>query len=151
MLCAERDSLRQEHRIAVQNFRASIRELVVLVDNSASDFNLAHWRIRTASHACEVARDALEHHQVEHGCRIAATRAVWCQDRDRLLHEHNSAAMEFSRVAWALTEIAGTSSARDYRMLNLENDRAKARLRKARDAYVRHIAEHGCAAKKVSS
>ena len=70
MLCAEYDSLRQEHQAAVQNFRASLRDLVVLVDNSAadSDFNLAHRRIRAARRAFEAARDALEHHQAEHGC-----------------------------------------------------------------------------------
>ena len=70
MLCAEHDSLRQEHQAAVRKFRESIGDLVVLVDNSAadSDFNLAHRRIRAARRACEVARDALEHHQAEHGC-----------------------------------------------------------------------------------
>ena len=70
MLCAERDLLRHEHQAAVQNFRASVRDLVILVDNSAadSDFNLAHRRIRVARLACEVARDALEHHQTEHRC-----------------------------------------------------------------------------------
>lgn len=70
MLCAQRDSLRQEHRASVQNFRTSVRDLVVLVDNSSadSDFNLAHRRIRAALRAFEVARDALEDHQAEHGC-----------------------------------------------------------------------------------
>jgi hypothetical protein len=70
MLCAQHDSLRQEHHAAVQKFRESLRDLVVLVDNSAadSDFNLAHRRIRAARRACEVTRDALEHHQAEHGC-----------------------------------------------------------------------------------
>ena len=70
MLCAEHDSLRQEHQAAVQNFRASIRDLVVLVDHSAADpdFKLAHRRIRAARGACEVARATLEHHQAEHGC-----------------------------------------------------------------------------------
>jgi hypothetical protein len=64
----EHDSLGQEYQAAVQNLRSSIRDLVVLVDdNSAtdSDFNLAHWRIRTARRACDVARKALEHHQAE--------------------------------------------------------------------------------------
>ena len=72
MLCAKRDSLRREHKTAVQNFRASIRDLVTLVDNSDadsdSDFDLAHRRIGVARRAYEVARDALEHHQAEHGC-----------------------------------------------------------------------------------
>src|ERR1700737_4431688 len=70
MLCAEDDSLRQEHRAAVKTFRASIRGLVVLVENSAadSDFPLAHLRIRAACGACEVARAIMEHHRVEHGC-----------------------------------------------------------------------------------
>jgi len=70
MLCAQQDSLRQEHQAAVQKFRESIGDRVVLVDNSGgdSDFSLAHRRIRAARRACEVARDALEHHQAEHGC-----------------------------------------------------------------------------------
>jgi hypothetical protein len=67
MLCAEHDSLRHEHQAVVQNFRAAIRDLVVLVDNSAADsnFNLAHLRIRAARRACEMARDALEHRLAE--------------------------------------------------------------------------------------
>jgi hypothetical protein len=70
MPCAEQDLLRQKHRTAVQNFRAAIRDLVLLVDNSATDsnFNLGHRRIRAARRACEVARDAIEHHQEKHGC-----------------------------------------------------------------------------------
>ena len=70
MLCADHNSLQQEHRAVVQNFRASIGNLVVLVDDSAegSDFDLAHRRIRAARRACEAARDAMEHHQAEHGC-----------------------------------------------------------------------------------
>ena len=70
MLCTERDSLRQEHEAAVRNYRVAIFDLVVLVDKSAadSDFNLAHLRIREARRTCEATRDALEHHQAEHGC-----------------------------------------------------------------------------------
>ena len=70
MPCAERDSLRDEHRAAVQGFRAAIRDLAVLVDTfgADSDFNLAHQRIRGVRRACEAARDAMEHHQAEHGC-----------------------------------------------------------------------------------
>jgi hypothetical protein len=70
MSCAEHDSLQQEHRTAIRIFRASIRDLVVLVENSAADsaFTLAHLRVRAACGACEVARANLEHHQVEHGC-----------------------------------------------------------------------------------
>ena len=50
MRCAEHDSLRQEYQATVANFRAAIRDLVDLVDNSAtdSDFTSAHWRIRAA-------------------------------------------------------------------------------------------------------
>jgi hypothetical protein len=71
MLCAGYDWLRQEHQAAVQDFRGSIRDLVVLVDNSTanSDFNLAHRRIRAARRTCESARDAMEHHLAEHGCQ----------------------------------------------------------------------------------
>jgi hypothetical protein len=70
MPCAKRDSLQQERQATAQKFRASLRDLVVLVDTSAtdSDFNLAHLRIRAARGAYEVARAALEHHQMAHGC-----------------------------------------------------------------------------------
>jgi hypothetical protein len=70
MWCAEHDSLRQERLAAAQNFRASICDLVVLVETSAadSDFNLAHRRIRAARRNFEAARDALEQHEAEHGC-----------------------------------------------------------------------------------
>ncbi len=70
MPCACRDSLRLEHLAAVQKFRASISNLVALVDNSAMDldFDLAHLQIRAARGTCEVTRAALEHHQAEHGC-----------------------------------------------------------------------------------
>lgn len=70
MLCAERDSLRHEYRSAVQNLRESIRDLVILVDNSVADavFNSSHQRVGVARRAYEEARDALEHHQAEHGC-----------------------------------------------------------------------------------
>jgi hypothetical protein len=61
MLCTEYDSSLQEHRVAVKTFRGSIRELVVLAENSATDseFTLAHLRIRPACGACEVARATL--------------------------------------------------------------------------------------------
>jgi hypothetical protein len=70
MECAERDLLRQEHRAALRNFRASIRDLVVLVDTSTadSDFNLAHLRIRAARGHCDVTQATLEHHREAHGC-----------------------------------------------------------------------------------
>ena len=70
VLCAEHDSLQRDLQATVQDYRASIRDLVVLVENSAtdSDFNLAHRRIRGAHRTCEAARDALEHHMAEHGC-----------------------------------------------------------------------------------
>jgi len=70
MLCAEHDLRRQEHQAAVQKFRASIRDLVVLVDTTAaeSDFNLAHRRIGAARRTCDMARDAMDHHQAEHAC-----------------------------------------------------------------------------------
>jgi hypothetical protein len=71
MLCAERDLLRLEHLAAVQNFRASFRDLVALVDNSAADinFSLVQRRIRAARRACDMTQDALSRHQAEHGCQ----------------------------------------------------------------------------------
>ena len=70
MLCAARDSLRQARTAAAQKFRASFRDIIVLVDTSATDAdcNLAHRRIRAARYAYEEARDAMEFHQAEHGC-----------------------------------------------------------------------------------
>jgi len=72
MLSVERDSLRQEHWATVQKFRAAIRDLVVLVDNSSLDsaaaFNLAQIRIGAARGVYEVARATLGYHQAEYGC-----------------------------------------------------------------------------------
>jgi hypothetical protein len=69
---------------------------------------------------------------------------VSCKERDRLLHEYNSAVQELSRAVGEVADKAGTSSADDYALLNREKDRAKARLKTARSAYERHVAEHGC-------
>ena len=70
MLCAELDSLRQKRCMAVQNFRAAIHDMIVLVEALGTDldFDLAHLRVRAARGACEIARAALELHQAEHGC-----------------------------------------------------------------------------------
>lgn len=69
---------------------------------------------------------------------------MWCKERDRLLHEYNSAIKEVSQAVGELADLAGTSSASDYELLIREKDRAKARLKNARSVYERHIAEHGC-------
>ena len=45
---------------------------------------------------------------------------VWCEGKDRLLHEYNSAVVEFSSAVQVLTDVAGTSKAEDYRLLSLE-------------------------------
>ena len=74
-----------------------------------------------------------------------------CEEKDRLLHEYYSAALEASKAVLSLADLAGTSTGGDYQLLSLEKDRAKARLRKARSAYEKHIAEHGCADKKNSN
>jgi hypothetical protein len=70
MRCAEHIRLQQEQQTAVQTFRSSIHHLVALIDNSAtdSDFNLAHRKIMADRRTCEASRDALKHHQEEHGC-----------------------------------------------------------------------------------
>ena len=70
MRCAEYNAFWQEHQAAAKNVYVSIRALVALIDDSApdSDFNLAHRRIRADLRTCQALRDALEHHQEEHGC-----------------------------------------------------------------------------------
>jgi hypothetical protein len=69
---------------------------------------------------------------------------VSCEEGDRLFHEYNSAVLGVSQAVGALADLAGTSSGSDYELLSREKDRAKARLKKARSAYERHITEHGC-------
>jgi hypothetical protein len=73
MLCAEQNALWQEHRAAVKNYVAAIRELVELVDHSGEnpDFNRAHLRIKSARGLCDVAQAALTLHEVEHGCQTS--------------------------------------------------------------------------------
>ena len=70
---------------------------------------------------------------------------MWCEEKDRLFNEYNTATLESSRAVTKLAELAGTSSGSDYELLSREKDRAKERLRHARDAYERHITKHGCA------
>jgi hypothetical protein len=69
---------------------------------------------------------------------------VLCEERDRLLHEYNAAVRGVSQAVAKLADLAGTSSGSDYQLLSRENDRAKARLKKARSEYERHLSEHGC-------
>ena len=69
---------------------------------------------------------------------------MWCEEKDRLFSEYNSATLESSRAVAKLAELAGTSSGPDYELLGREKDRAKERLKQARSAYEHHIAEHGC-------
>jgi hypothetical protein len=70
--------------------------------------------------------------------------SVLCKERDRLLHEYNSAVLEVSRAVGEWADLSGISSADDYALLSREKDRAKARLKTARSAYERHVTEHGC-------
>ena len=65
MRSAEHSSLEREYRDTARILRASIRDLAVLVDNSATAmaFTLAHWRITAASGAHDAARSALEHYR----------------------------------------------------------------------------------------
>jgi hypothetical protein len=70
---------------------------------------------------------------------------VLCKERDRLLHEYNSAVLEVSRAVGEWTDLAGTKSDADYyRLLGREKDWAKALLENARFAYEQHMTEHGC-------
>lgn len=70
VLCVEYNAFWQEHRAAVKEFVAAIRDLVALVDYSAPDphFNRAHLRIKAAHGRCEVTQTALTLHELEHGC-----------------------------------------------------------------------------------
>jgi hypothetical protein len=70
---------------------------------------------------------------------------VWCEEKDRLFNEYNSAALESSQAVVKLADLAGTSSGSDYELLSREKDRAKERLKLAKSAYEHHITEHGCA------
>ena len=67
----------------MQNFVAAIRDLVALVDTSAtdSDFDLAHVRIRAARGVYEVAQVALKLHQLEPRCWTANTRSLMAGQR----------------------------------------------------------------------
>ena len=67
-----------------------------------------------------------------------------CEKADRLFHEYNSAVLGVSQAVGKLADLAGTSSGSDYELLSREKDRAKARLKKSRAEYERHLSEHGC-------
>ena len=73
MLCVERDSLRQEHQATVQNFRASLRDLVYLLTTqpqTQTQTQTSIWLIYESEPrgVCEVAQATREHHQAEHVC-----------------------------------------------------------------------------------
>jgi hypothetical protein len=70
MLCAEYNAFWAERQAAVKNYVAAIRELVALVDHSATnpEFIRVHVRIKATRGLCDVAQAALEQHQEEHGC-----------------------------------------------------------------------------------
>jgi len=72
MLCSERNAFWQEHQTAVKNYIVAIRELVVLVDHSATSqaLNLAHLQIKAKHALCDAAEASLLLHEAEHGCQI---------------------------------------------------------------------------------
>jgi len=69
---------------------------------------------------------------------------VSCEEGDRLFHEYNAAVLGVSQAVGKLADLAGTSSGSDYELLSREKDRAKARLKKSRAEYERHMTDHRC-------
>jgi hypothetical protein len=67
-----------------------------------------------------------------------------CGEAARLLAAYNSALLNASTAAKKLADLAGSSCADSFIFLCNEKTRASARVKKARAAYERHIADHGC-------
>jgi hypothetical protein len=77
----------------------------------------------------------------------AVTSAVWCalerEDKDHLLAEYNRGVQEWSQAVQRLSAQAGVDHINYIRILDRVNE-VRARTQRARDAYVRHVDNHGC-------
>jgi hypothetical protein len=65
MVCPERARLACEYYIAVDAF---YRSVLALKDLGEAEFHAAHEITEMYRVAVEIARDALNHHLVDHGC-----------------------------------------------------------------------------------
>lgn len=65
MVCPERLRLAREYYLAVDAFRRSVQ---ALVDLGGAEFQGAYEISEEYRVAVEIAREALNHHLVEHGC-----------------------------------------------------------------------------------
>jgi hypothetical protein len=65
MVCAERERLAHEYRVAVDAFRDSVHALKNL---RGIEFDLAYKTTEMRRAVVEIVRMALDHHRAEHGC-----------------------------------------------------------------------------------
>lgn len=69
---------------------------------------------------------------------------LWtAEDKDHLLAEYNRAVQEWSQAVQRLGDQTGVDHINYIRLLDRVNE-ARARTQGPRDAYVRHVADHGC-------
>jgi hypothetical protein len=66
-----------------------------------------------------------------------------CTDKDRLLGEYDRHAQEWSQAVQRLSDQVGSGHGEYLRLLDRVNE-TRATTQRARDAYARHIADHGC-------
>lgn len=67
-----------------------------------------------------------------------------CQEAERLLDEYNSAILVASRLAKKLVDLGRNTPPANLLFLSNDEARAKARVKEALAAYLRHLTSHGC-------
>jgi len=80
-------------------------------------------------------------HPVDPGA-LSTYTSTMCPEKDRLLDESFSAAMEHSRKSLQLSYLAEISP--EFNRLLRQVEEARNRANRAREAYQQHLNEHGC-------
>jgi hypothetical protein len=76
-------------------------------------------------------------------CHIAVPSCLDCTDKDRLLAEYNRDVQEWSKAVQHLSDQVGMGHDEYLLLLDRLNE-VRTRTQRARDAYEKHIADHGC-------
>ena len=66
-----------------------------------------------------------------------------CMDKDRLLAEYNRGVQDWSRAVQHLSDQVGSGHGEYLRLMDRVNE-ARATTQRARDAYAKHVGDHGC-------
>ena len=67
-----------------------------------------------------------------------------CEEGSRLLQAYNDATREFSDRVSALNARIGVTPKHEYDLLERASEDARLKSEQARNAYERHVGDHGC-------